>query len=77
MTRIVLGGNDDQPCDDDRYHDLFRSSLEAIINHRCPQVRLAMEISWGFLARFGSVCRWDQGSHLCQRPVAGLFFLNA
>jgi hypothetical protein len=31
---------------DDRQDDLFRSSLEAIINLRHPLVRLAAEINW-------------------------------
>lgn len=43
---------------DDRQDDLFRSSLEQIINLRHPLVRLAAEINWDFLAkRFSSVCR--------------------
>jgi hypothetical protein len=43
---------------DDRQDDLFRASLEAIINLRHPLVRLAAEINWDFLAkRFSSVCR--------------------
>jgi hypothetical protein len=43
---------------DDRQDDLFRSSLEAIINLRHPLVRLAAEINWDFLAkRFSSVSR--------------------
>jgi hypothetical protein len=33
-----------------RQDDLFRSSLEAIINLRHPLVRLAAEINWDFLA---------------------------
>jgi hypothetical protein len=47
---------------DDRQDDLFRSSLEAIINLRHPLVRLAAEINWDFLAkRFVSVCRVGPG----------------
>jgi transposase, IS5 family len=43
---------------DDRQDDLFRASLEAIINLRHPLVRIAAEINWDFLAkRFSSVCR--------------------
>jgi IS5 family transposase len=54
---------------DDRQDDLFRSSLEAIINLRHPLVRLAAEIDWDFLAkRFGSVCRVGPGS---RRHAAG------
>ena len=34
---------------DDRQDDLFRASLEAIINLRHPLVRLAAEINWDFL----------------------------
>ena len=42
---------------DDRQDDLFRPSLEKIINLRHPLVRLAAEIDWDFLAgRFSSVC---------------------
>ena len=33
---------------DDRQDDLFRSSLEQIINLRHPLVRLAAEINWIF-----------------------------
>jgi len=51
---------------DDRQDDLFRSSLEQIINLRHPLVRLAAEINWDFLAkRFSSVCRVGPG----QPPV--------
>jgi len=47
---------------DDRQDDLFRSSLEQIINLRHPLVRLAAEINWDFLAkRFSSVCRLGPG----------------
>lgn len=35
---------------DDRQDDLFRPSLEKIINLRHPLVRLAAEIDWDFLA---------------------------
>jgi hypothetical protein len=46
---------DSQPRDD-RQDDLFRPSLEKIINLRHPLVRLAAEIDWDFLAgRFSSV----------------------
>jgi IS5 family transposase len=39
---------------DDRQDDLFRPTLEEIINLRHPLVRLGAEIDWGFLAgRFG------------------------
>src|SRR2546427_9143420 len=63
---------------DDRQDDLFRSSLEAIINLRHPLVRLAAEINWDFLAkRFGSVCRVGPGQPpLLTRLVAGLFILK-
>src|SRR2546426_9126410 len=63
---------------DDRQDDLFRSSLEAIINLRHPLVRLAAEINWDFLAkRFGSVCRVGPGQPpLPTRLVAGLFILK-
>ncbi len=40
-----------------RQDDLFRPSLEAIIDPGHPLVRLVREIGWRFLAaRFGSVC---------------------
>jgi IS5 family transposase len=60
---------------DDRQDDLFRASLEAIINLRHPLVRLAAEINWDFLAkRFSSVCRIGPGQPpLPTRLVAGLF----
>ena len=54
---------------DDRQDDLFRPSLEKIINLRHPLVRLAAEIDWHFLAgRFSSVCRLGPG----QPPLSGL-----
>jgi transposase, IS5 family len=63
---------------DDRQDDLFRASLEAIINLRHPLVRLAAEIHWDFLAkRFSSVCRIGPGQPpLPTRLVAGLFILK-
>src|SRR5271154_5010414 len=63
---------------DDRQDDLFRSSVEAIINLRHPLVRLATEIDWDFLAkRFSSVCRIGPGQPpLPTRLVAGLFILK-
>jgi IS5 family transposase len=63
---------------DDRQDDLFRASLEAIINLRHPLVRLAAEIDWDFLAkRFSSVCRIGPGQPpLPTRLVAGLFILK-
>jgi len=63
---------------DDRQDDLFRSSLEQIINLRHPLVRLAAEINWDFLAkRFSSVCRVGPGQPpLPTRLVAGLFILK-
>ena len=63
---------------DDRQDDLFRSSLEQIINLRHPLVRLAAEIDWDFLAgRFSSVCRLGPGQPpLPTRLVAGLFILK-
>jgi transposase, IS5 family len=63
---------------DDRQDDLFRASLDAIINLRHPLVRLAAEIDWDFLAkRFSSVCRTGPGQPpLPTRLVAGLFILK-
>jgi IS5 family transposase len=63
---------------DDRQDDLFRSSLEAIINLRHPLVRLAAEINWDFLAkRFSSICSVGPGQPpLPTRLVAGLFILK-
>jgi IS5 family transposase len=63
---------------DDRQDDLFRASLEAIINLRHPLVRLAAEINWDFLAkRFSSVCCVGPGQPpLPTRLVAGLFILK-
>jgi IS5 family transposase len=63
---------------DDRQDDLFRASLEAIINLRHPLVRLAAEINWDFLAkRFSSVYRIGPGQPpLPTRLVAGLFILK-
>lgn len=63
---------------DDRQDDVFRPSLEKIINLRHPLVRLAAEIDWDFLAgRFSSVCRLGPGQPpLPTRLVAGLFILK-
>jgi len=61
---------------DDRQDDLFRPSLEKIINLRHPLVRLAAEIDWDFLAaRFGLSRRPGQPP-LPTRLVAGLFILH-
>ena len=47
---------------DGRRDDLFRPSLEKIINLRHPLVRLAAEIDWDFLAGpFSPVCRLGPG----------------
>src|SRR6266404_5979740 len=63
---------------DDRQDDLFRPSLNEIINLRHPLVRLAGEIDWDFLAgRFSSVCGVGPGQPpLPTRLVAGLFILK-
>jgi hypothetical protein len=63
---------------DDRQDDLFRPSLEKIINLRHPLVRLVAGIDWDFLAgRFSSVCRVGPGQPpLRTRSVAGLFILK-
>src|SRR5216684_1508385 len=76
-ARFAVRGTMSQPRDD-RQDDLFRSSLEAIINLRHPLVRLAAEINWDFLAnRFSSVCRVGPGQPpLPTRLVAGLLILK-
>jgi hypothetical protein len=57
---------------DDRQDDLFRPSLEKIINVRHPLVRLVAGIDWDFLAgRFSSV--WGDRE---QRPWRELKFLR-
>jgi IS5 family transposase len=57
---------------DDRQDDLFRSSLEQIINLRHPLVRLAAEINWDFLAkRFSSVCRLGTGAAATANAAGG------
>ncbi len=63
---------------DDRQDDLFRPSLEKIINLPHPLVRLAAETDWDFRAgRFSSVCRLGPGQPpLPTRLVAGLFILK-
>jgi IS5 family transposase len=63
---------------DNRQDDLFRPSLEKIINLLHPLVRLAAEIDWDFLAgRLSSVCRLGPGQPpLPTRLVAGLFILK-
>ena len=50
---------------DDRQDDLFRPSLEKIINLCHPLVRLATEIDWDFLAARFSVAS-GRGSHRCR-----------
>ena len=66
-ARFAVWGND-EPAARRPQDDLFRSSLEAIINLRHPLVRLAAEINWDFLAkRFSSVCRLGPG-----QPPLGL-----
>jgi len=63
---------------DNRQDDLFRPSLEKVINLRHPLVRLAAEIDWDILAgRFGSACRLGPGQPpLPTRLVAGLLILR-
>jgi IS5 family transposase len=63
---------------DDRQKDLFRPSLDTIIDLGHPLVRLAQEIDWEFLSgRFGSVCSEGSGHPpLPTRLVAGLFILK-
>ena len=57
---------------DDRQDDLFRPSLEKIINLRHPLVRLAAEIDWDFLAgRFSSVCRARAGAATVADTIGG------
>jgi IS5 family transposase len=63
---------------DDRHKDLFRPSLDAIVDPGHPLVRLAREIDWGFLdGRFSSVCSAGPGQPpLPTRLVAGLLILK-
>ena len=63
---------------DNRQDDLFRPSLEKIINPRHALVRMAAEIHWDFLTvRFSSVCCFGPGQPpLPTRLVAGLFILK-
>ena len=63
---------------DDRQKDLFRPSLDQIIDLGHPMVRLAQEIDWEFLSgRFGSVCAEGPGQPpLPTRLVAGLLILK-
>ena len=63
---------------DDRHKDLFRPSLDEIIDLGHPLVRLAREIDWVFLdGRFSSVCRAGPGQPpLATRLVAGLLILK-
>jgi IS5 family transposase len=77
-ARFAVGVEPMSQPRDDRQDDLFRPSLERIINLRHPLVRLAAEIDWDFLAgRFGSVCRVGPGQPpLPTRLVAGLFILK-
>ena len=63
---------------EDRQKDLFRPSLDQIIDLGHPLVRLAQEIDWDFIdGRFASVCRPGPGQPpLPTRLVAGLFILK-
>ena len=63
---------------DYRQADLFRPSLEAIIDMGHPLVRLAGKIDWGFLdRRFGEVYAAGDGQPpLPARLIAGLFILK-
>ena len=63
---------------DNRQKDLFRPSLDEIIDLGHPLVRLAREIDWDFLdRRFSSVCRPGPGQPpLATRLVAGLLILK-
>lgn len=63
---------------DERQKDLFRPSLDRIIDLGHPLVRLAQAIDWDFLdGRFASVCRAGSGQPpLPSRLVAGLMILK-
>jgi len=63
---------------DERQKDLFRPSLDAIIDHGHPLVTLAERIDWGFLeARWGAVYEAGPGQPpLPVRLVAGLFIIK-
>jgi hypothetical protein len=64
-ARFAVGERTMSQPRDDRQDDLFRPSLNEIINLRHLLVRLAGEIDWDFLAgRFSSVC--DPGSRHCR-----------
>ncbi len=63
---------------DNRHKDLFRPSLEEIIDLGHPLARLSREIDWDFLdERFASVCAAGSGQPpLASRLVAGLLILK-
>ena len=63
---------------DERQKDLFRPSLDKIIDLGHPLVRLAEQIDWGFLeARWGAVYEAGPGQPpLPVRLVAGLFIIK-
>ena len=63
---------------DERQKDLFRPSLDAIIDLGHPLVKLAERIDWGFLeTRWGAVYEAGPGQPpLPVRLVAGLFILK-
>jgi IS5 family transposase len=63
---------------DERQKDLFRPSLDKIIDLGHPLVRLAERIDWGFLeARWGAVYEAGPGQPpLPVRLVAGLFIIK-
>ena len=63
---------------DERHKDLFRPSLDEIIDLGHPLARLAREIDWDFLdGGFSSVCRSGPGQPpLPTRLVAGLLILK-
>ena len=63
---------------DDRHKDLFRPSLDQILDLGHPMVWLGQEIDWDFLSgRFSSVCAEGPGQPpLPTRLVAGLLILK-
>jgi len=63
---------------DERQKDLFRPSLDQIVNMKHPLVLLAEKIDWAFIdGHFRSVCHEGAGQPpLPTRLVAGLFILK-
>src|SRR3981189_1562395 len=74
MARFAVGRAMSQPRDD-RQDDLFRSSLEAIINLRHPLVRLAAETNGIFWRSFQFGMSHRTGAATVANAAGGRLFI--